>query len=256
MREYQKWDIQSDYVIHSEDNPQSPVQSHSPVSSPVLSPYPIPLASIQSVPAPPTSVQSPHQIHPTPNQITNHELLTYSRRKRLGKEIKHTIPLTHNKDSEPSPDSASIHSGMETSNSENTTYVIDDSNIPIALRKGVKSCTSHPISKFVSYKGLSPAYHAFVSAIDSVQVPKSIEEALKDSGWRRAVSDEISALNKNRTWEISELPPGKKLVGSKWLFTIKHKADGSIERLKARLVAKEFTQSYGIDYQETFAPVA
>jgi len=70
------------------------------------------------------------------------------------------------------------------------------------------------------------------------------------------VSDEISTLNKNKTWEISKLPPGKKLVGCKWLFTIKHKADGSIERLKACLVAKGFTQSYGIDYQETFAPVA
>ena len=72
---------------------------------------------------------------------------------------------------------------METSNCENTASVIDDSNIPIALRKGVRSCTSHPISKFVSYEGLSPTYHAFVSAIDNVQIPKSIEEALKDSGW-------------------------------------------------------------------------
>lgn len=55
---------------------------------------------------------------------------------------------------------------------------------------------------------------------------------------------------------ITDLPAGKKAVGCKWIFTIKHKADGSIERLKARLVAKGFTQSYSIDYQETFAPVA
>jgi len=249
MREYQNWDIQSDHVINSGDNQQSLVQSH-------LSPYTTPPALTQSIPAPPASIQSPDQIHPTPKQITNHELLTYSRRKKLGKEIEHTIPLTHDQDSEPSPDSAPIYSGMETSDCENTASVIDDSNIPIALRKGVRSCTSHPISKFVSYEGLSPTYHAFVSVIDSVQIPKSIEEALKDSGWRKAVSNEISALNKNRTWEISELPPGKKPVGCKWLFTIKHKADGSIERLKACLVAKGFTQSYGIDYQETFAPVA
>jgi hypothetical protein len=53
----------------------------------------------------------------------------------------------------------------------------------------------------------------------------------------------------------SELPPGKKPVGCKWIFTVKHKVDGSIERLKVGLVTKEFTQSYGIDYQETFAPV-
>jgi hypothetical protein len=157
--------------------------------------------------------------------------------------MEHTISLAHDQDSEPSPDSAPIYSGMETSNYENTASVIDDSNIPIALRKGVRSCTSHPINKFVSYEGLSPTYHAFVSAIYSVQIPKSIEEALKDSGWRKGVSDEISALNKNKTWEISELPPGKKPVGCKWLFTIKHKADESIEKLKAHLVAKGFTQS-------------
>jgi hypothetical protein len=62
-------------------------------------------------------------------------------------------------------------------------------------------------------------------------------------------------LKKNGTWESSELPPGKKPVGCKWIFTVKYKADGSIERLKVCLVTKEFTQSYGIDYQETFAPM-
>ena len=177
------------------------------MSSLVLSPYPTPPTSIQLVPAPPASIQSPDQIHPTPKQITNHELLTYSRRKRLGKEIEHTIPVTHDQDSKPSPNSAPINSSMETSNCENTASVTDDLHIPITLRKGVRSCTSHPINRFVSYEGLSPAYHAFVSAIDNVQVSKSIKEALKDSGWRRAVSDEISVLNKNRTWEIFELPP-------------------------------------------------
>ena len=98
---------------------------------------------------------------------------------------------------------------MEISDLQNTAPVIDidDSNIPIALRKGVRSCTSHPISRFVSYEGLSPSYHAFVSALDNVRVPNSIQEALKDSEWRKAVSEEISALEKNGTWVISELPP-------------------------------------------------
>lgn len=61
---------------------------------------------------------------------------------------------------------------------------------------------------------------------------------------------------KEQTWDYTDLPAGKKLVGCKWVFAVKYNTDGSINRFKARLVAKGFTQSYGIDYEETFAPVA
>ena len=53
--------------------------------------------------------------------------------------------------------------------------------------------------------------------------------------------EEIKALHKNHTWELVELPSGKKTVGCRWIFTVKHNADGSIERYKARLVAKWYT---------------
>lgn len=64
----------------------------------------------------------------------------------------------------------------------------------------------------------------------------------------------MEALKKNDTWELITLPRGKRTVGCWWVYTLKHKADGSIER--ARIVAKGFKQTYSIDYLETFAPVA
>ena len=65
----------------------------------------------------------------------------------------------------------------------------------------------------------------------------------------------MKALKKNDTWVLSNFPAGKKTVGCKWVFTIKFKVDGKIERYKARLVAKGYTQTCGLDYQETFAPI-
>ena len=67
---------------------------------------------------------------------------------------------------------------------------------------------------------------------------------------------EMEALNKNATWELVPLPKGKKAIGCRWVFTLKHNADGSIDRYKTRLVAKGYTQTYRVDYLETFAPVA
>ena len=70
------------------------------------------------------------------------------------------------------------------------------------------------------------------------------------------MQEKLEALKKNNTWKLVPLSEGKQLVGCKWEFSIKYKADGSIDRYKARLVAKDFTQMYGIDYLETFSPVA
>lgn len=79
---------------------------------------------------------------------------------------------------------------------------------------------------------------------------------MKDPKWKAAMLEEMNALEKNKTWELVELPSGKEAVGCKWVYTIKHSPEGKIERFKARLVAKGYSQTYGIDYEETFAPVA
>ncbi|KAK8918961.1 hypothetical protein KSP39_PZI021675 [Platanthera zijinensis] len=67
---------------------------------------------------------------------------------------------------------------------------------------------------------------------------------------------EMTALWANQTWNLVPLPPGHTPVGCKWVYVIKHVADGTIDRLKARLVACGFTQQQGLDYEETFSPVA
>ncbi|XP_048226451.1 uncharacterized mitochondrial protein AtMg00820-like [Ricinus communis] len=70
------------------------------------------------------------------------------------------------------------------------------------------------------------------------------------------MKEELQALTKIQTWDLVDLPVDKAVVGCKWVYKIKTRADGSIEQYKARLVAKGFTQEYSIDYGETFAPVA
>ncbi|KAG9459133.1 hypothetical protein H6P81_003641 [Aristolochia fimbriata] len=83
-----------------------------------------------------------------------------------------------------------------------------------------------------------------------------LREASSDPLWKQAMAEELQALEKNHTWDLVSLPPGKSPIGCKWVYKVKTKADGSIDRYKARLVAKGYNQEYGIDYEETFAPVA
>ncbi|KAL0641744.1 hypothetical protein Bca4012_102720 [Brassica carinata] len=114
----------------------------------------------------------------------------------------------------------------------------------------------HPTQAVCSFSQYPEAHCAFMVNLDEDHIPRSYEEAMEDKEWKESVGAEAGAMIKNDTWYESELPKGKKAVSSRWIFTIKYKADGSIERKKTRLVARGFTQTYGEDYIETFAPVA
>ena len=70
------------------------------------------------------------------------------------------------------------------------------------------------------------------------------------------MQQELTALEQNHTWTLTNLPPGKKALTSKWVYKTKYKPDGSVERHKARLVIRDFEQVKDKDYKHTFSPVA
>ena len=136
---------------------------------------------------------------------------------------------------------------------------VNDNGWPIALRKGKRACTQkkdYSWANYANYRCVSKGYRAFLTTIESVDVPRTWQHVIRDKIWKAAMDDEMNALTRNGTWEIVTLPKDKKPIGCRWVFTLKYNSDGSVERYKARLVAKGYTQEYGIDYEETFAPVA
>jgi len=72
--------------------------------------------------------------------------------------------------------------------------------------------------------------------------------------WRQAALEELAAYQSNGTWTLVPRPAGSKVIGSKWVFKVKRNADGSVDRYKARLMAKGYNQRPGLDYLEVFAP--
>jgi histone deacetylase 1/2 len=92
-----------------------------------------------------------------------------------------------------------------------------------------------------------------LSAISSE--PSTVAEAMQNNSWKKAMDVEYTALMKNKTWHLVPPEQGRNIIDCKWVYKIKRKADGSIDRYKTRLVAKGFKQRYGIDYEDTFSPV-
>ena len=94
--------------------------------------------------------------------------------------------------------------------------------------------------------------------IAGIQIPQTYKQAINDpehgKQWKTAVQEEIISLMGNQTWEEVLQPKDANVVDSKWVFTVKTNPDGTVERFKARLVARGFTQEHGTDYNETFAP--
>ncbi|RVW48959.1 Retrovirus-related Pol polyprotein from transposon RE1 [Vitis vinifera] len=131
----------------------------------------------------PVTIQSPMPIQPIAPQLANENLQVYIRRRKR-QELEHGSQSTCGQ------------------------YIDSNSSLP-------EENIDHPIGNYVTYEGLSPSYRAFATSLDDTQVPNTIQEALKISEWKKAVQDEIDALEKNGTWTITDLPVGKRLWGAR-----------------------------------------
>lgn len=118
----------------------------------------------------------------------------------------------------------------------------------------VQSHTSH-WSNLVTFSRYFPQHKAFLSHTSTLTEPNFYLEASKSYEWQAAMTKEFQSLEDNQTWELTTLPLEKKAIGCKWVYKIKLKAGGTIERYKAWFVAKVYNQKHGIDFDETFSPV-
>jgi hypothetical protein len=219
---------------------------------------------------------------PRPNE--EHQLQVYTRRHRVHKEQAQGEEINaheHNIEAQErqvlenvqevvvAPDAVSpaqqLISSPASSSNDIHSPIDDDLDLPIARRKPIRSTAGklppklalYDVSNYVSYTSIGSQYKSFITALDSaVPIPHDWQEAKQHPVWRAAMLEEMEALDKNNTWVLTSLPPNKRVVGCKWVFTVKQSSDGKIERYKARLVAKGYCQTYGVDYDETFAPVA
>ncbi|CAM8988652.1 unnamed protein product [Rhodiola kirilowii] len=150
---------------------------------------------------------------------------------------------------------------------EDSPSIFPSSSVSASHSSAPSSPTSSPSSDEPSSPVLAPRYalrnrqtirppSRYTTAATPLAAPSSYREAMVHEEWQHAMAEEIAAFERTDTWDLVPLPAGVRPITCKWIYTVKTRSDGSLERYKARLVARGFQQEHGRDYEETFAPVA
>ena len=99
------------------------------------------------------------------------------------------------------------------------------------------------------------SYREHVTFVSTIE-PKNVDDALEETDWVMAMQEELNNFTRNDVWELVERPKGKNIIRTKWMLKNKEYVHGVVVRNKVRVVAKSFSQVEGLDFGETFAPVA
>lgn len=116
--------------------------------------------------------------------------------------------------------------------------------------------SSYPLSKVLSYGSLSPSHRDTVLNVASQFEPQFYHQASDSQNGAKPCNFLLDAMEQNKTWTVVPLPIGKHTIGCRWIYKLKYKYDGTIDRHKASLVVRGYTQQEGIDFFETFSPIA
>ncbi len=122
---------------------------------------------------------------------------------------------------------------------------------------GIRRSTwvKYPLQRF-TYDGFVAHHYAYMVRVIQEVEPTCFEQAVRNPMWYNAMDEKMSTLDVNVIWELIALLKDKIAIGCKWVYKVKHNVDGSMNRYKTRLVTKGYAQTYGIDYEETYSPVA
>lgn len=138
-------------------------------------------------------------------------------------------------------------------------YVQPNSQNPLLLETELSSCEAEsPAPDSLSPPGHTHTCQLSIDESKYTSEPDTYQQAIQcpqASKWEQAMEEELSALHENETWTLCPRPPNRNIIGTRWIYKVKRNSDGSVDRFKARLVARGFTEVYGLDYDEVFSTV-
>ena len=154
-----------------------------------------------------------------------------------------------------------VDTPVDANESESEKEVSDTDQTPANKGPSIRVQKNHPKELIIGDldKGITTrrsnevvSNSCFVSKLE----PKNVKEALTDEVWIEAMQDELNQFKRSDVWELVPRPEGMNVIGTKWIYKNKSDENGTVTRNKARLVAQGYTQVEGLDFDETFAPVA